>query len=1043
MTRDIKGIQMLCKLTFFLCFVLAFTGNATTADAPIVTTIAGGVNGKTGWEASGFSGDGGPASESTVDQPYGLSVDNDGNLFIADQQNHRIRKIDKDGNISTIAGIGLVGFDDFAGDDGPAVDARLFGATDVFAHSSGEIYIADWGNNRIRKIDTSGVIRTVAGGGTNPPSDGGSALEAFFTPYCVAVDDDGTMYIGTYPVYDDDAPYHQILRVDTKGSITVFAGTASGTAGFSGDGGPATEAQLNEPKDVAIGPDGSIYIADLMNHRVRKVDTDGVITTFAGSGDAGKTKWGTNYSGDGGPATEAELDEVRALAVSDKGTVYIADSDNHCVRAVGTDGVISTVAGGVLNDYGSTTSGFSGDGGAATAALFGQPYGLALDSSGNLYISTDNERIRMVAGVESTSVGDGDDGEGDDGDDDADSDDSADPFAGDAPIVQTIAGGVNGLTTWEAYGFEGDGGPASESALDEPYGLSFDSDGNLFIADNTNHRIRRIDTDGNISTVAGIGEVSEGSFGGDDGPATEAILNYPTDVFAHHSGDIYIADQGNGRIRKIDTSGGISTVAGGGKNRPSDGGSALDLSIAPYCVAVDTDGTMYIGTFPYSYEDPEYHQIVRVDSDGSVSVFAGAGTAGFDGDGGPATEALLNEPKDVVIGPGGSVYIADYLNHRVRVVDSNGTITTFAGSGETGDYKSGNHFSGDNGPATEAVLNGVRALAVSDAGNVYIGESSNYCVRGVQDGYIMTAAGGVINEAGETYEGFSGDGGSSIEAVFGSIYGLALDSTGSLYISTGNQRIRMVEGIEYFANEGDDDDSDSGDDGEGEDEGGDGDTVALPSGEVGPMGLDLDPTFGDQGLRQTPENPVSGDKIEVEIFVTEGANGEGGFLAELTWDVQELSYSAFSTQDVFSGAMTLETAGDGKMTLSNVILGGLASKDSGSAGVATFEVVETFSGEAQITLYSGKLGPNDVTIGPGAAYVVIGGNKDVSLTPQQASDFDGDGIVGFGDFLQFASGFGGVEGDSRYDSRLDLDKDGFVGFSDFLSFAAVFGQLVE
>jgi hypothetical protein len=221
------------------------------------------------------------------------------------------------------------------------------------------------------------------------------------------------------------------------------------------------------------------------------------------------------------------------------------------------------------------------------------------------------------------------------------------------------------------------------------------------------------------------------------------------------------------------------------------------------------------------------------------------------------------------------------------------------------------------------------------------------------------------------------------------------------------------------------------------------DVVALPSGEVGPMGLDLDTTFGDQGLRQTPENPVAGEKIEVEVFVTEGANGEGGFLAEFTWDVQELSFSGFSAQDVFAGAVTLETPGDGKMTLSNVILGGLASKDSGSVGVATFEVAETFSGEAQITLASGKLGSNDLTIGPGAAYVVIGGNRDVSLTPQQASDFDGDGTIGFGDFLQFASGFGAAKGDANYDSRLDLDKDGSVGFSDFLSFAAVFGQPVE
>ena len=207
--------------------------------------------------------------------------------------------------------------------------------------------------------------------------------------------------------------------------------------------------------------------------------------------------------------------------------------------------------------------------------------------------------------------------------------------------------------------------------------------------------------------------------------------------------------------------------------------------------------------------------------------------------------------------------------------------------------------------------------------------------------------------------------------------------------------------------------------------------------------MGLDTTLEDQGLRQTPENPTAGDNIQVEVFITEGASGEGGFEVEFAWDTQELTFSEFKTQDVFAGALTLETTGDGTMTLANVILGAFASKDSGSGSVATFEVAATFTGEATITLSSGKLGTNEVTIGPGVAYVVIGGNQDVELTPQQASDFDGDGTVGFGDFLIFASGFGAGEGDTNYDPRLDLDKDGSVGFGDFLAFAAVFGQTVE
>lgn len=340
---------------------------------------------------------------------------------------------------------------------------------------------------------------------------------------------------------------------------------------------------------------------------------------------------------------------------------------------------------------------------------------------------------------------------------------------------------------------------------------------------------------------------------------------------------------------------------------------------------------------------------------------------GFEGDGGPATESASYEPAGLSVDSEGNLFIADSFNHRIRKIDTNGNISTVAGPGTD--------LLGDGGPATEALF-------------------------------------GLIND------------------------GLALDSSGNLYMSTGNQRIRVVEAIESFAS--------GGDGGDGGSEDSQSDIVVLPSGEVGPIGLDLDTAFGDQGLRQTPENPGAGDKIEVEVFITEGGRGESGFLVEFAWDPTQLTFSGFSTQDVFSGAITQETPGEGSMTLSNIFLGWGAIKDSGSLGVATFEVAETFSGAATITLSSAKLGihrpDNDLIIGPGASYVVIGGNEEVSLTPQQASDFDGDGTVGFGDFLQFASGFGAVTGDSNFNSIWDLDKDGSVGFGDFLAFASVFGQ---
>jgi sugar lactone lactonase YvrE len=612
------------------------------------------------------------------------------------------------------------------------------------------------------------------------------------------------------------------------------------------------------------------------------------------------------------------------------------------------------------------------------------------------------------------------------------------------PTVRTIAGGVNGKTGWEAYGFSGDSGPATESALDEPYGLSVDSDGNLFIADQQNHRIRKIDTDGNISTVAGIGLVGFEDFAGDGGSATEARLFGSTDVFAHASGEIYIADHGNGRIRKIDTSGIIHTVAGGGINSPSAGGSALEASFKPYCIAVDTDGTMYIGTFPNYDDDPQYHQVLRVGPEGSIFVFAGtaSGTAGFEGDGGPATEALLNQPHDVAIGPDGSVYIADYYNHRVRVVDTNGVINTYAGSGESGTYKYGNHYSGDGASATEAELNAVRALAISDAGNVYIGEYSNYCVRGVgSDGIIETIAGGVLDDGGNTYSGFFGDGGSSTEALFDSVHGLALDSSGNLYISSNNQRIRVIEAIESFApGDGSGNDEGSADDGQS-------DTVELPSGEVGPIGLDLDLADGDQMVRQTATNPKDGDQIQIDVFITEGASGQFGFNTTLAWDPAALTYTGYASAGIFAGGVSLTTpsvitAADSTVELSVVTLGSTATGDTGSSGLATFTVNEGFSGSTTVRITSGKIGSTEATIGPGAAFVVIGGQTAVEKTPAEAANFDGDSTVGFGDFLIFAGGFGKTSAEDDFNTQLDLDGDGAIGFGDFLSFAAVFGQTI-
>ena len=518
-----------------------------------ITTIAG-----TG--DYGFGGDGGPATEAQLGGPSGVAVDGAGNVYIADRDNNSIYKVDFTGTITTIAGTGDYGF---GGDGGPATEAQLGGPNSVAVDGEGNVFITDSGNYRIRKVDSTGRITTIAGTGERGFSgDGRPATEAQLGwPYGVAVDGAGNVYIA-------DSENQRIRKVDSSGIITTIAGT--GVRGYSGDGGPATEAQFNLPYGVVVDEAGNVYIGDLDNDRIRKVDSTGTITTIAGTGESG-------LSGDGGPATEAQLSDPTGVALDGVGNLYIADTENQRIRKVDSTGTITTIAG----------TGERGDGGPATGAQLSSPYGVAVDGAGNLYIGErDNQRIRKV---DSTGT------------------------------IITVAG------TGE-YSFGGDGGPATEAQLSDPTGVALDGVGNLYIADTFNQRIRKVDFTGTITTIAGTGDYG---FGGDGGPATEAQLGGPTGVALDGAGNLYIADTENQRIRKVDFTGTITTIAGTGEySFGGDGGPATEAQLSlPYGVAVDGAGNLYIA-------DTENQRIRKVDFTGTITTIAGTGEYGFGGDGG-------------------------------------------------------------------------------------------------------------------------------------------------------------------------------------------------------------------------------------------------------------------------------------------------------------------------------------------------------------------------------------------------------------------------
>jgi sugar lactone lactonase YvrE len=562
------------------------------------------------------------------------------------------------------------------------------------------------------------TIQTVAGGGVPVNIPGKSA--DLPQPYSVAVDRAGNVYFGEV----QDA----VLRLDaTTGVLTLAAG--NGSRGYSGDNGPATSAQLNFSaypgyiKGLAFDSSGDLYIAD--GGRVREV-SNGVITTVAGG--AGVVPLPASAPA----ATSAGLNTPAAVAVDSAGNLYIADTVFSNIREV-SNGVITIVAGGNIP---SPNGGYGGDNGPASSAFLSHPQGLAVDSAGNLYIAdTGNCRIRKVSNG----------------------------------VITTVAGIGCNYSYEGGDPFSGDGGPATSAQLSGPWGVALDSAGNLYIGDGPD--IRKI-SNGVITTVAGNGTTG---FSGDGGPATSAQLSEPYGVAVDSSGNLYISDSGNNRIRKV-SNGVITTVAGDGMEGYSgDGGPATSAWLYnPYRVAVDSAGSTYIAeTSPYL--DIGNDRIRKV-SNGVITTVAGNGTTGFSGDGGPASSAELDQVDGVAVDSAGNLYISDGGNGRIRKV-SNGVITTVAGNGTGG-------YSGDGGPATDAELS-PDGIAVDSSGNLYIADTG-FHIRKVSNGVITTVA-------GNGTQGYSGDGGPATSAQLSWLGGVAVDSTGNLYIAdSGNYVIREV-----------------------------------------------------------------------------------------------------------------------------------------------------------------------------------------------------------------------------------------------------------
>ncbi len=600
---------------------------------------------------------------------------------------------------------------------------------------------------------------------------------------------------------------HRLWRIDREGILHTFAG--DGVPGDEGDGGPAIDARVYGPHDLALDKHGNLYFSDLWNNCYRRIDYEtGVITRIAGSGRVGR-------GGTGGPAVNAEIDTTSGIAIDDGGNIYLSGEwDNNIRRIDAQTGTIEVFAGQEARHYpsedgpwrpytgrlagttfswetGLSLGGYHGDGGPARDAGFFHPEHVAFDSKGDLYVcDNSNNRIRkidMKTGIVTTVLGDG------------------------------------------RHSSQGDGGPAAEASLLMPDSLCIDAHDNMYVGEKYGYRVRRVDAvTGIVSTIVGTGVSGWGEEGlhgsqtrcnscesgiwadpdgtvhwsdcsgrlrryegatgivttalggthvGDGGPAVEAFLRGPAGICVGPDGHVYFADPWNQRIRAIDPlTGTIRTVAGSGARAfGGDNGPALEASFgSPHDVSVDSRGRVVI-------TDSRHGRLRRVDEDGMVRTIAGTAFKADLGDGAPAVSASLYHVQAVAHGPNDDIYVGDAVG-RIRRIDAvTGVIATVAGVGIQG-------WSGDGGPAVRARIGAPSTIRIDRAGSLYFTDAAFHVVRRVD------AAGTISTVAGTGEPGFSPDGTHAREARIDQPWGLAVDRGGRVYFSDSfNNRVRRIE----------------------------------------------------------------------------------------------------------------------------------------------------------------------------------------------------------------------------------------------------------
>jgi len=727
-----------------------------TAGA-VVTTFAGG---------STIGGANGTGTAAQFHSPQEIAVSSNGNLFLVDSSNHNVRKITPAGVVTTF--VGPVGCSGCAGSwgstDGTGSAARFLYPSGIAIDSSDNLYVSDSGNHTIRKVTPAGVVTTFAGSaGSSGSTNGTGSAARFGYPFGIGVDSSDNLYVS-------DSYNHTVRKITPGAVVTTFAGSAglSGSAdgtgssarflspnglvvdssdnifvadeqstirkitssaevttfaGIAGVSGSAdsniSTARFNSPNGITgDNSTGSVYVADKNNHTLRKVTSSGVVTTISGA--AGVV--GSTNAAAPGP-TAARFNLVEGTAVDSSGNIFVADHLNHTIRKIGTDNTVTTFAGspGVA---GSTD-------GASTSARFRGPAQIAIDSSNNIYVADYyNHTIRKV------------EANGD---------------------VTTFAGSAGYTGTTDDNG--------SAARFNNPHGIAVDSSGYVYVADRSNHSVRKITPTGLVSTLAG----TSGSSGSADGNGSLARFNQPMGISQDAAGNLYVADYGNNTIRKVTSTGSVTTMAGAAGLAGSADGSPIPARFyRPHGMARDANGNIFV-------VDNPSHTIRKITPQGVVTTFAGsAGLAGSTN--GTGLAARFYEPADIAIASNGTMFVADNMNHCIRKVTTAAVVSDFAGN-------CGAAAGNTDGTGTAARFKNPIGIEINGT-NLYVADSENSTIRKITMAGVVTTYAGTKTVSGSLDSGAGG----GVPAQFNYPHGLTIDDNGKLFIvDNTNHTLRTID----------------------------------------------------------------------------------------------------------------------------------------------------------------------------------------------------------------------------------------------------------